>query len=180
MELLMAIAVLAILISLAVPSFSRFVQDNRLAGQANEMVSALQFARSEALKRVTWVELCASNDQSSCSGTVGDGWIVRANPASLDDPDEENPLRVWSSPGDNINFSTIAQNSARFTGSGCFDHDDDGTCSANFSTGTEILFVLEEDPDINGIQPRQVRGAQTGRVTACREDSDDDSKCETN
>ena len=180
----MAIAVLAILISLAVPSFSRFVQNNRLAGQTNEMVAALQFARSEALKRGSWAELCASADQSSCGGSMGDGWIVHVDPASLEDTspnDETNPLRVWSSPGDGLTFSTVAQNSARFMPSGCFDHDKDGkTCSADLSTGDERLFVIEEDPDIDGVQPRQIRISETGRVTSCRQDPNDATQCETN
>ena len=80
----MGIAVLAILTTLAVPAFNQFVQSNRLAGQTNEMVAALQFARSEALKRGSWAELCASADQSSCGGSMNDGWIVQVDPASLE------------------------------------------------------------------------------------------------
>ena len=182
MELLIGIAVLAILTTLAVPAFNQFIQNNRLAGQANEVVGALQFARSEALKRGTWAELCASTDQSSCGGNMDDGWIVHVDPASLG-PDEENPLRVWSSPGDSLTFSTVAQNSARFEASGCFNHNpgDDGVCSAHFGAGNETpLFVVEEDPDIEAIQPRQIRISQTGRVSACRQDPDDATQCETN
>ena len=181
MELLMAIAVLAILTTLAVPAFNQFVQSNRLAGQTNEMVAALQFARSEALKRGSWAELCASADQSSCGGSMNDGWIVHVDPGSLE-PDEENPLRVWSTPGDKIAISAV-QNSARFEESGCFNHDPgaDDDCSSHFGTGDEIpLFTVEEDPDIDAIQPRQIRIAQSGRVTSCRQDPGDATKCETN
>jgi len=182
MELMIGIAVLAILITLAVPAFNQFVQNNRLAGQANEMVAALQFARSEALKRGTWAELCASADQSSCGGTMNDGWIVQVDPAGLE-PDEGNPVRVWSTPGDKI-ATTAFQNSVRFTSSGCFDHDENGQCSAHFDAAAgdaeTAFFVVEENPDIDAIQPRQIRISQTGRVTSCREDPNDATKCETN
>ena len=184
MELLMGIAVLAILTTLAVPAFNQFVQSNRLAGQTNEMVAALQYARSEALKRGSWAELCASADQTTCGGSMGDGWIVQVAPTSLEASlSETNPLRVWSGPGDRIAISAV-QNSARFNSSGCFDHDKDGECSAHFDAAAgddEIpLFVVEEEPDLDAIQPRQIRIAETGRVTSCRQDPGDATKCETN
>ena len=182
MELMIGIAVLAILTTLAVPAFNQFVQSNRLAGQTNEIVAALQFARSEALKRGSWAELCASADQSSCGGSMNDGWIVQANPATLE-AGETNPLRVWSAPGDKIAITTV-QNSARFMSSGCFDHDKDEFCSAHFDADAgddeTALFVVEEDPDIDAIEPRQIRIAQSGRVTSCRQDPGDATKCETN
>jgi len=182
MELMIGIAVFAILTTLAVPAFNQFLQSNRLAGQTNEMVAALQFARSEALKRGSWAELCASADQSTCGVSMDDGWIVQVNPATLESG-ETNPLRIWSAPGDKIAITTV-QNSARFMSSGCFDHDKDGDCSAHFDAAAgddeTPLFVLEEDPDLDAIQPRQIRIAQSGRVTSCRQDPGDATKCETN
>ena len=103
MELLIAIAVLAILTTLAVPSFTQFIANNRLAAEANEMVAAFQFARSEALKRGLNVRACASDDGASCSGTWTDGWIVIADPG-----DDEELLRVWPSPGDNFQITASA------------------------------------------------------------------------
>ena len=179
MELMMTIAVLAILTTLAVPAFTQFIQNNRLAGQANEVVASLQFARTEALKRGSWAELCASSDQASCSGTMGDGWIVQVDPATLE-PDETNPLRVWPSPGDKIAIAAV-ENSARFLGSGCLDHDKNGTCSAHFTLGVDDetpYFRVRENPDIAEIEPRQIRISPSGRVGSCRQDPMDSAKCE--
>jgi Tfp pilus assembly protein FimT len=181
MELMMAIAILVILTTLAVPSFNQFIQNNRLAGQANEMVSALQYARSEALKRGSWVELCASANQTTCGGDMNDGWIVHADPAFLE-PGETNPLRAWSTPGDKIAVTAV-QNNARFMASGCIDHDKDDDCSAHFDPGAgddETPFLrVAENPDLAEIEPRQVRISPTGRVTACRQDPGDSTKCKT-
>lgn len=51
LELMVTIAVLAILTTIAVPNFRDLVQNNRVTTQANELVSALTFARTEAVKR---------------------------------------------------------------------------------------------------------------------------------
>jgi type IV fimbrial biogenesis protein FimT len=50
-ELMVTIAVLAILLALAVPSFSQILAQNKMASQTNEVVGALYLAKSEALRR---------------------------------------------------------------------------------------------------------------------------------
>ena len=106
MELLMGIAVLAILTTLAVPAFTQFIQNNRLAAQANEMVASFQFARSEALKRGVNVQACASDDGANCSGAWTDGWIVIADPG-----DDQELLRVWPAPEDGFQITSATDSS---------------------------------------------------------------------
>ena len=78
-ELLVAITVLAILASLAVPSFRDSTLPSQLRSVANEMVGATQLARSESIKRNTVVTLCVSADGSTCAtGGWEKGWIVTA------------------------------------------------------------------------------------------------------
>ena len=50
-ELMVTLAVMAILVGLAVPSFSTVIANNRIATQTNEFVGALNLARSEAVRR---------------------------------------------------------------------------------------------------------------------------------
>ena len=169
MELLLAIAVLAILVTLAVPSFTQFIQNNRLAGQANEMVAAFQFARSEALKRGVWADMCASADGESCGGSFADGWIVETGPAGLR-ADETNPLRVWSAPGDDLQFDS-QQSFARFLSSGCFDHDRDGACSAPQSDpAAETPLIELKIPECPNDNLREILISRTGRVSSNRVD----------
>ena len=77
-ELMVALTILGILGVLAVPSFNRVIQNNRMATQVNEMVGTLTVARSEAIKQGTSVTVCKSADGSACagSGTWTQGWIV--------------------------------------------------------------------------------------------------------
>lgn len=77
-ELIATLTVAGILISLAVPSFSELMKNNRLITQANDFVTALNLARSEAIKRGSRVTVCKSSDEASCAGSGGweQGWIV--------------------------------------------------------------------------------------------------------
>jgi len=77
-ELLITIVVVTILLALGVPSFQEFIKNNRLTAQTNAFVTAIQLARSEAIKRGSFTTICASTDQATCSGTDNwsTGWIV--------------------------------------------------------------------------------------------------------
>lgn len=63
-ELLVTIAVAIILATIAVPGFQRMMAVNRVAADYNEVLSGLNYARSEAVKRRSPVEFVASTDGS--------------------------------------------------------------------------------------------------------------------
>ena len=79
-ELIVTIAIVGILVSIAIPSFNTTITSNRLTGYANDLVGALNLARSEAVKRGVRITVCKSTDSSSCntSGAVdwAQGWII--------------------------------------------------------------------------------------------------------
>ena len=77
-ELLVTIVVLTVLLATGVPSFMEFIKNNRLIGQTNDLVVAVQLARNEAIKRGSMTVICASADQATCSGNDDwtTGWIV--------------------------------------------------------------------------------------------------------
>jgi type IV fimbrial biogenesis protein FimT len=77
-ELMVTLAVSAVLITVSIPSFQSLIQRNRIASQVNSFVGDLQFARSEAIKRGLPVSLCTSSDGATCLGanTWHQGWIV--------------------------------------------------------------------------------------------------------
>ena len=81
LELLITLAISAILMGLAVPSLKSFLGDSEMTATSNEFVHSLQIARSEAIKRAGPVALCASTapeaDAPVCDGTdYARGWIV--------------------------------------------------------------------------------------------------------
>jgi type IV fimbrial biogenesis protein FimT len=84
-ELMTGILILAVLVGLAVPSFSSFTANSRVTATTNSLVTALNLARSESMRRSTPVSVCASTDGATCAfaptttaGTYSwsGGWIV--------------------------------------------------------------------------------------------------------
>lgn len=71
-ELVVTMAVAAILISVAVPNLRTMIQNGRLNTQANDLVGDLSLARSEAIKRRTFVGVCISTNGTTC--TVAGNW----------------------------------------------------------------------------------------------------------
>jgi type IV fimbrial biogenesis protein FimT len=58
-ELLISIAVAAVLIVIAVPSFRNITLSNKLTTAANDVISAINVARMEAVKRNANTQLCS-------------------------------------------------------------------------------------------------------------------------
>ena len=91
LELLVVVAVAAILSGIGVPSFASLA-NNRLAVAANELLASLYLARGEAIKRNGRAVACASATGSSCADSGGwqQGWIVfhDANDNAAADPGE--------------------------------------------------------------------------------------------
>jgi type IV fimbrial biogenesis protein FimT len=83
-ELMVAIVVGAILVAIAVPSFRTTLQKHRLRVSADSLQAAVQYARTEAILRATYVSLCASADGATCSAaaTYETGWLVYVHPVA--------------------------------------------------------------------------------------------------
>lgn len=75
-ELMITVAVLAIALTIAVPSFRAVIQSNRVSTSTNELVATLSFARSEAIRNSRGSGVCASATGSDCDGTWGQGLMV--------------------------------------------------------------------------------------------------------
>lgn len=80
-EALVTLAIVAVLAGIAIPSVADGIRNTRLKTQVNDLVLALQLARSEAVKQGTPVTLCKSADRASCGRGIDweAGWIVFAD-----------------------------------------------------------------------------------------------------
>ena len=70
-ELMVVIAVLAILASIGIPGFQGIVAENRATSAANELLATLQFARSAAMAQSRQVTV-----RPTAGGNWGGGWVV--------------------------------------------------------------------------------------------------------
>jgi type IV fimbrial biogenesis protein FimT len=83
MELLIAVTLLLIIFTLALPPLTNLILTQHVRAGASDIHTALLFARSEALKRAANVELVpTSNDwQKGWSVRLADGTVLRSQPA---------------------------------------------------------------------------------------------------
>jgi len=114
-ELLVTIAIAAIVMGLAVPSFNSAIKNNRLTAEVNMFVGALNLARSEAIKRNHNVAICKSNDGATCvtAGNWEQGWLVFGdlNNNGLFEPGNgEPPLRIQENAPATITITGLAAN----------------------------------------------------------------------
>jgi type IV fimbrial biogenesis protein FimT len=146
-ELLIAVTVAAILASLAVPSFSTLLHDQRLSNETSQLMSMLNFARGEASRRRRTVSVCPSSNGTSCSGTQWEnGYIVFVNkdndsPAVVDVG--EDVVRIVGRGADNITMradsfsSSLSYESTAFsTASGTFT-----VCDARGATSARSILI---------------------------------------
>lgn len=95
-ELMVTLAVFAIVAALAFPGFQLYRQNSHRTTQINDLVAGLNLARTEAIKRRLSVTLCTSINGATCSNvnnwTIG--WIVFVddNQNGLNDPTDNNGL----------------------------------------------------------------------------------------
>lgn len=121
LELMVVLVIAGILFGLAIPAMGNFLRSSRMTAAANDMVAALHFARSEAMKRRVAITVCATDtplaevpSPPECTADTdidGKGWIVFIDPnrngqvdvTSFDDADGDgfrNPGEVDVAPAD--------------------------------------------------------------------------------
>lgn len=156
-ELMVAVAILAVLAALAAPSFNEAILSNRLASYVNTFAASARLARSEAGKRGATVVMCRSADGASCASTGGwqQGWILwrDANDNAAVDADEIIQKQQALAPeyhftGNAYSLDFLADGSTLITGGG--------------SPITLSLCRALPEP---GRQGRTLRLAATGRMS---------------
>ncbi|MGI2195237.1 GspH/FimT family pseudopilin [Shewanella baltica] len=98
-ELMVTVAIIGILGSLALPSYRDVMAREQLTAAANELVSSYKFARSEAIKRSTSITLTA---------TEAGLWVIKDS--------DDNELKVFTPPTRGVAVTGLASISISATG----------------------------------------------------------------
>ena len=111
-ELLIVVVIAAVLMAIAVPNLQQFVLNNARTTRLNELVLALNIARSEAVTQRLTVTVCRVNlPATTCAADDNweDGIAVRADQnADGDITDTEDLIRIFDlDAGDTISFLGI-------------------------------------------------------------------------
>jgi len=155
-EMMIGIAVLAVILTTAVPALGSFFEQQRLTAEANHLVAHLQFARGQAISRNTRVAACPSTDGATCTGgnRWGDGWIVYLDPEKTGQPgDTDDVLRVVQGV-EGLTAASGGRYRVRFKPSGMA-----------YGTNLTINLCTPGDPDA----ARAVIVSNPGRVRATRD-----------
>lgn len=99
-ELVVTVAVLSIVIGMAVPGFNAMIKRSQSQTLGRDILEALNYARSEAVKRGARVTICPSTDGLKCLNATNwaKGWMVFVDGALTDGavPVITTPLRHWN------------------------------------------------------------------------------------
>ena len=115
---------ISIFAMIALPGFAELIKNERLAGQNNDLVSDIAFARGEAMRRGSRVTICPTVDHSACTDDWSAGRMVFADidhgggeDMELSDGDEVLRVRQSLSGGNTMAWSGGVQR-LQFMGSG--------------------------------------------------------------
>lgn len=146
-ELMITIAVVAVMATLVVPSFRDLIAANRLTTETNDFIAAVNKARSEAIKRSRSVRLTAVSDSSDW----GDGWIIWVDNNDNDSYDTGEEVQSWEAVPAQITFNSgNGVSEFIFTPSGRANVDDTLTLCDDRTdeTGREISISLVGRPSV--------------------------------
>ncbi|ABI56210.1 GspH/FimT family pseudopilin [Alkalilimnicola ehrlichii MLHE-1] len=147
-ELLIVLVVTSVLLTQAVPALNGVITSLRLTTAANDFISALHTARSQAVRSNTVTVLCPAGQDGACDedGEFSQGWLVTG-----DASDPSATHRLWSAPGPEIQVNFPQDGLARFSGDGI-----PRQAGGGFLAGTAVFCL-------NG-QSRRVILSRNGRI----------------
>jgi len=112
-EILITLLIVGVVMTLGLPNLTAFTQNSRVTTTANDLLTSLYLARSEAARSRTNITVCGSIDAPPlprvCDGTFNDGWIIFVdtnNPAAERDVATENVLRAYPAIDSGLNILT--------------------------------------------------------------------------
>ena len=170
-EMIVVIAVAGVLLTLAAPSFRDFILMQRLKGVNAQLVTDLQFARSEAAARGQWARLSfRSNEAMTCySIYTSDSNATRCNclngagSACSGTMQEIRTVQVPKSRGVQVNVLVDRSNEYAFA----FDHISGGIVSIPTDRASAPVPAFRVQSSIDADRVLRTEIGRAGRVTVC-------------
>ena len=152
-ELIVTMAIAAIILTQAVPSFSTMISNNRLTTQTNDLVADINLARSEAIKRGLRVILCRTANPNAVAATCGGtantwstSWLLYADDdgSGVFESANDTLIRIGHPAQSTITVMTNA------TSNNNLEYNPDGT--TNEGGNTAIFAICDDRGTANGLQ----------------------------
>jgi type IV fimbrial biogenesis protein FimT len=175
-ELMITISIAAILLSIAVPSLSAYKRSSELNSATSKLISSINAARGEAMKRGRNAMLVPTANGTSWNT----GWIVFVDKDRSQTFDETSDVTIATEPAmpTYINVSpngTAAASPAYIM----FDASGYPTTKAGGAPGDLTITVTRTDVNATPTfeETRRISVARTGRVRSCKPASASDTNC---
>ena len=144
MELLVAIALIAVVISLAGPSYQTVIVGSRLSAAINELQGVVSYARSEAVKQQGTITLCSTSDSATCTSSSSwtNGWLVfsdRNSDAIVDGTDTILKIGEQQKSGITVRLSGFNY------GAGIIQFDADGSLGGAAATSGSVIVCPQDN-----------------------------------
>ncbi len=175
-ELMVTLAIAAILMFLAIPSFVSYQKNTQLTSAANSLLAAINAARGEAMKRGMNAMVVESTGNGS---DWTQGWVVfvdKNNDREYINTDDITVLTQTKVPsGISITGTGIAAETPAYI---MFDASGYSKKKNGFAGNLTISFVREGVAAADGYrQTRKIKIASTGRIRMCTPKSASDEDC---
>ncbi len=113
-ELMIALGVMGILVSISMPSFQDAAENMATDSQSSVLITTLSLARTESVKRGNDVSICATSSGEDCNGgDWSDGWMVFVDANGDADGGQgsvdagDTVVRIWTAErGTELTFTT--------------------------------------------------------------------------
>jgi type IV fimbrial biogenesis protein FimT len=174
-ELMVTLAIAAILMFLAVPSFVSYQRNTQLTSAANSLLAAINAARGEALKRGMSAMVVPTDNGSDWA----EGWVVFV--------DKDNNREHINTDDITVLTQTKVPSGISITGTGIatggtpyimFDASGYSKTKTGGFGALSISFARTDLAAADGYrQTRKIKIASTGRVRICTPERADDDNC---
>ncbi|MGQ0385040.1 MAG: GspH/FimT family pseudopilin [Gammaproteobacteria bacterium] len=175
LELMLVVTIAGLLLGLGVPAMGNYFRNARITAAANDVMAALHFTRSEAIKRRQRVTLCtssnavlgnnAANDAATCAASpLLTGWIVFVDLDQSGQRDGVEPILMNHAPMDTRITARSSADPLRIT------YQDNGF--ALNAAVSQVVLCDERGNVATGGQLSSARGIQvavTGRAGVTRD-----------
>jgi len=143
-ELMIGLAIAAIVLTIGIPSFNDLVRNNRMTTQVNQVVGTMNLARSEAIKRGQSVDVTATSGDANWKS----GWTVE-NAADSSD------IRVYpSQKGNHTLVADGGQSQFTYNSQGFLDTNCAANCTLTLcvsgETGRRLTIAPSGHVSVNG------------------------------
>lgn len=171
-ELMVTVAVIAILATIALPNFRSFVRRNNVTTEANSLFADMQMARSQAISRRGLVSICArdtdaSPGEATCasapSKNFDGGWLVYAasSPSAAYSASPDYPLLHLNASRDTVSLRADTPGILTFDGRGQLV----GNTVHFFVCDKTVAGQADAGESTSGVQGRRLTLEASGRAS---------------